>query len=60
MDEWRDISGQTLLERFGMTETLMALSNPYKPVERRIKGRVGKPLPGVEAALLSLEEAEGG
>ena len=36
----------------------MALSNPYRPLEQRLKGRVGKPLPGVEAALLSLEETE--
>jgi len=40
-----------------MTECLMALSNPYKPVDGRLKGCVGAPLPGVEAALLSLEEA---
>jgi malonyl-CoA/methylmalonyl-CoA synthetase len=30
MDKWREISGQTLLERYGMTETGMILSNPYK------------------------------
>lgn len=59
MDEWKHISGQTLLERFGMTETLMALSNPYLPVEKRLKGCVGSPLPGVEAALLTLVENEG-
>ena len=47
MDEWRDISGQTLLERFGMTELGMALSNPYEPIEQRLAGHVGKPLPGV-------------
>ena len=51
MAEWRDISGQQLLERFGMTEILMALSNPYRPIEDRLKGCVGKPLPGVTAAL---------
>ena len=54
MEEWKDISGQQLLERFGMTEILMALSNPYRPIEDRLKGCVGKPLPGVSAALLSL------
>ena len=57
MEEWRKISGQTLLERFGMTETLMALSNPYRPIDGRLKGCVGKPLPGVEAALLTLDES---
>ena len=41
MDQWKEITGQTLLERFGMTETLMALSNPYRPIESRLKGCVG-------------------
>jgi malonyl-CoA/methylmalonyl-CoA synthetase len=27
---WKEISGHTLLERFGMTELGMALSNPYE------------------------------
>lgn len=35
MDEWLQLSGQTLLERFGMTEILMALSNPYRPIDQR-------------------------
>ena len=39
-------SGQRLLERYGMTETLMLVSNPYDG-ERR-PGSVGLPLPGVE------------
>ena len=38
--------GQRLLERYGMTETNMILSNPYEG-ERR-PGYVGLPLPGVE------------
>ena len=42
--------GQRILERYGMTETLMTLSNPYDG-ERRA-GTVGKPLPGVEARIL--------
>lgn len=37
--------GQVILERYGMTETLMNLSNPYTG-ERRA-GTVGFPLPGV-------------
>ena len=56
MEEWKEISGQKLLERFGMTEILMALSNPYRPIDGRLKGTVGKPLPGVSAALFQLEE----
>ncbi len=39
----------TILERYGMTETLLTLSNPYDG-ERR-PGTVGFPLPGVEARL---------
>src|SRR5262249_6097424 len=42
--------GQRILERYGMTETLMTLSNPYDG-ERRA-GTVGAPLPGVEARIL--------
>ena len=50
LDRWRDISGQVLLERYGMTEIGMALSNPLEG-ERR-PGSVGKPLPGVEVRRL--------
>ncbi|HEX6676515.1 MAG TPA: AMP-binding protein [Actinomycetes bacterium] len=42
-------SGQRVLERYGMTETLMNVSNPYEG-ERR-PGTVGLPLPGVELRL---------
>jgi malonyl-CoA/methylmalonyl-CoA synthetase len=48
-DEWRELTGQTLLERYGMTEIGMALSNPYDG-ERRA-GFVGQPLPGVTVQL---------
>jgi malonyl-CoA/methylmalonyl-CoA synthetase len=47
--QWQQLTGQTLLERYGMTEIGMALSNPYHG-ERRA-GMVGLPLPGVEVAL---------
>jgi malonyl-CoA/methylmalonyl-CoA synthetase len=46
-------SGQEVLERYGMTETLMNVSNPYDG-ERR-PGSVGLPLPGVEVRLLEGE-----
>ncbi len=49
LDKWRHISGHTLLERYGMTEIGMALSNPYRG-ERR-PGFVGMPLPGVTVRL---------
>lgn len=45
MEKWKVISGHTLLERYGMTEIGMALSNPY--VGERKAGYVGIPLPGV-------------
>ncbi len=46
--------GRPVLERYGMTETLMNTSNPYEG-ERR-GGTVGYPLPGVEIALSPGEE----
>jgi malonyl-CoA/methylmalonyl-CoA synthetase len=47
-NEWRERTGQTILERYGMSETIMLTSNPYDPKhgERR-GGTVGFPLPGV-------------
>jgi malonyl-CoA/methylmalonyl-CoA synthetase len=45
--------GQQVLERYGMTETLMNVSNPYNG-ERR-PGSVGLPLPGVELRLVEGE-----
>src|SRR5256885_14587678 len=50
LERWREISGHTLLERYGMTEFGMALSNPLHG-ERR-PGFVGTPLPGVEVRLV--------
>ena len=47
---WREITGHTLLERYGMTELGMALSNPLHG-ERR-PGFVGTPLPGVDVRLV--------
>ncbi len=51
LEEWRRISGHTLLERYGMTELGMALSNPLEG-ERR-PGFVGAPLPGVAVRLVN-------
>jgi malonyl-CoA/methylmalonyl-CoA synthetase len=47
-NEWQERTGQTILERYGMSETIMLTSNPYdaKLGERR-GGTVGFPLPGV-------------
>jgi malonyl-CoA/methylmalonyl-CoA synthetase len=48
-EEIEKATGQRVLERYGMTETLMLVSNPYE-AERR-PGSVGWPLPGVELRL---------
>ena len=49
-DRWRTITGHALLERYGMTETGMILSNPLKGERRR--GFVGTPLPEVTVRLV--------
>ncbi len=48
-EHWTALTGQSLLERYGMTEIGMAISNPYHG-ERR-PGAVGMPLPGVRVRL---------
>ncbi len=48
-ERFRDLFGHAILERYGMTETFMNLSNPYDG-ERR-PGTVGVPLPGVQVRL---------
>jgi len=55
-DLWHQLAGDGLavLERYGMTETLLTLSNPL--VGERRPGSVGLPLPGVEAALDEADE----
>ncbi|WP_281541757.1 acyl-CoA synthetase [Maribacter aestuarii] len=53
LEKWEEITGQTLLERYGMTEIGMGLSNSYRG-ERR-PGHVGLPLPGVDMRLVDLD-----
>jgi malonyl-CoA/methylmalonyl-CoA synthetase len=50
LEKWQQISGHFLLERYGMTEIGMALSNPLHG--QRLAGFVGQPLPGVEVRLV--------
>ena len=50
LERWEEITGQRLLERYGMTEIGMALSNPLDGDRRA--GTVGQPLPGVEARIV--------
>jgi len=42
LEEWQKISRHTLLERYGMTEMGMAISNSYR--EKRMPGYIGNPL----------------
>jgi malonyl-CoA/methylmalonyl-CoA synthetase len=56
LERWRQISGHTLLERYGMTEIGMALSNPLEG-ERR-PGSVGQPLPAVDVHLVDEDGIE--
>jgi malonyl-CoA/methylmalonyl-CoA synthetase len=53
LEEFRALFAHTILERYGMTEALMIMSNPYEG-ERRA-GTVGFPLPGVSVRLLDEE-----
>ena len=47
-NEWRERTGHTILERYGMSETAMLTSNPYTSEQgERRGGTVGFPLPGV-------------
>jgi malonyl-CoA/methylmalonyl-CoA synthetase len=45
--DWQSRTGHTILERYGMSETVMLTSNPYAPASARRGGTVGLPLPGV-------------
>jgi malonyl-CoA/methylmalonyl-CoA synthetase len=55
-DEFRTRFGHTILERYGMSETLMNLSNPYAG-ERRA-GSVGMPLPGLSTRIIRPDGTE--
>jgi malonyl-CoA/methylmalonyl-CoA synthetase len=50
--DFERVFGQRILERYGMTETVMNLTNPYKG-ERR-SGTVGGPFPGQEARVVEV------
>jgi malonyl-CoA/methylmalonyl-CoA synthetase len=47
-NDWKERTGHTILERYGMSETIMLTSNPYSAQDgERRGGTVGFPLPGV-------------
>ncbi|XP_033075257.1 malonate--CoA ligase ACSF3, mitochondrial isoform X1 [Trachypithecus francoisi] len=52
LEKWKNITGHTLLERYGMTEIGMALSGPLTAAAR-LPGSVGTPLPGVQVRIIS-------
>jgi len=55
-DEFQRRSGHTILERYGMSETVMLTSNPYREADgSRIGGTVGRPLPGVSLRVVDDE-----
>lgn len=58
LEKWRNISGHTLLERYGMTEMGMAISNPYREVRK--PGYIGQALPGVTVRLVDEQGQEVG
>ncbi|MGN6828160.1 malonate--CoA ligase [Paucibacter sp. M5-1] len=46
--DWQSRTGHTILERYGMSETVMLTSNPYRAEDGdRLGGTVGFSLPGV-------------
>jgi malonyl-CoA/methylmalonyl-CoA synthetase len=61
LERWKALTGHTLLERYGMTEFAMALSNPYRETssqqQRRHPGHVGLPLPSVSVRLVDEESS---
>ena len=54
LKKWQEISGYTLLERYGITEIGMAISNPYDGV--REPGHIGQALPNVQTRLVNEQE----
>ena len=50
--DWQQRCGHAILERYGMSETVMLTSNPCRPEDgERLGGTVGRPLPGVQVRL---------
>lgn len=54
--EFEDRTGHTILERYGMTETVMNTSNPYDGA--RVPGSVGPPLPGIDVRVCTEDGQE--
>jgi malonyl-CoA/methylmalonyl-CoA synthetase len=55
-DEFEGLFGERILERYGMTETIMNLTNPFDG--ERKSGTVGRPFPGQEARIVDVKTRE--
>lgn len=56
---FRERTGHTILERYGMSETNMLTSNPYDETQGpRLGGTVGVPLPGVSVRVVDDDDQE--
>ncbi len=55
---FRERTGHEILERYGMTETIMSSSNLLEGAGGRIPGSIGKPLPGVELRVVGEDGGE--
>jgi len=55
-EEWRKKTGHAILERYGMTEANMVISNPYKGIRKA--GTVGIPLENIKVRITSQETME--
>ncbi len=51
---YEELTGQRILERYGMSETMLTISNPYEGERRR--GSVGFPVPGTEVRIADEED----
>jgi malonyl-CoA/methylmalonyl-CoA synthetase len=58
MEEFASKFGHVILERYGMTETLMNISNPY--IGERRPGSIGFPLPGISAKIVLPDGSDAG
>ena len=54
IDRWREITGTTVLDGYGQTETLMTVTN--RPSQEVKAGSMGRPLPGVTVAVRTAAE----
>ncbi len=60
-DSWTDRTGHTLLERYGMSETVMLTSNPCRAADgARRRGTVGPALPGVGVRAVDYSDSPAG